>query len=184
MLIAHVVPGYFAAVASQRSWDTGWSRGRWLVLWAVALGSTVAPDLDVVYNGLFRGFVNHSTLWTHSAFVYAGVALAWWLAWRSRHSLRLGYPGMLLLLLAAGGFSHLTLDAIAHRTPLLYPLSQAMIGFAPKRVVEGGLLAYVTDPIFLLEPLLIAVALVHWLQRKRHSLRRPSSWRGGSPEVE
>ena len=165
MLIAHVVPGYLAAAQSQRFWDPAWSRGQRLGLWAVALGTAVAPDLDVVYNGLFRGFVNHSTLWTHSLFVYGAAGLVGWLVWRSQ---RWRYLGLLLLLLAAGGLSHLALDAVAHRTPLLYPLSLTMIGTAPRQVLEGGLRAYVTHPIILLELALIAAGIVHRLVQTRH----------------
>ncbi len=35
------------------------------------------------------------------------------------------------------------------------------VGIAPKRVIVGGFWAYITDPVFLLEPLLIAAALAH-----------------------
>ncbi len=70
MLLAHLVPGYFAAALTQPHWDPKWNTTRRVILWGVALGSTAIPDVDVVYNTTFRGFINHSTLWTHSIFVY------------------------------------------------------------------------------------------------------------------
>jgi hypothetical protein len=70
---------------------------------------------------------------------------------------------MMFLLLGIGWGSHLVLDMVVHRTPLFYPLSDVMMGYAPARVYEGGLFYYLTDPIFLLEPLLFAVAACHWL---------------------
>jgi len=155
MLVAHIVPGYFAAAKSQSHWKPECGRGQRALLWATALASTVVPDLDVVYNALFRGFFNHSTLWTHSLFVYLGIGLLWWVL---RHVERCSYLRTLMGLVAVGGL----LDIIAHGTPLLYPVSMMMIGIAPARVVEGGVWAYLTDPIFLLEPLTMTLAVVHW----------------------
>jgi hypothetical protein len=129
------------------------------LLWAAALGSTVAPDLDVVYNALFRGFVNHSMLWTHSLFLYLAIGLGWSTLCYVK---RWPYLKLLVGLITFGGLSHLLLDAIGHRTPLLFPFSMRMFGVAPKRVVDGGLSAYLTDPVFLLEPLAFLVAFVHW----------------------
>jgi hypothetical protein len=42
------------------------------------MGSTIAPDLDVIYNTLFRGFFNHSILWPHSLWPHLSLGLAWW----------------------------------------------------------------------------------------------------------
>ena len=117
MLGAHFVPGYFAAIKSRQDWKPQWNRSQRVVLWAVALGSTVAPDLDVIYNALFRGFFNHSTLWTHSLIPYLSIGIFWWL---------LGYSGKwrflrtLMGLMAIGGLSHMLLNVIAHGTPLLF----------------------------------------------------------------
>jgi hypothetical protein len=69
---------------------------------------------------------------------------------------------MLIGLATVGGLSHLALDVVAHNTPLFYPLSLAMIGIAPARIVEGGVWAYLTDPFFLGEPLLLTLVAVHW----------------------
>jgi len=160
MLVAHIVPGYFAAAKSQSHWKPEWSRGQRALLWATALASTVVPDLDVVYNALFRGFFNHNVLWTHSLFVYLGIGLLWWVL---RYVERCSYLSTLMGLVAVGGLSHLALDIIAHGTPLLYPVSMVMIGIAPARVVEGGVWAYLTDPIFLLEPSAMTLAFVHWI---------------------
>lgn len=157
MLVAHLVPGYLAAAAVKPA--PHWTRDQRRVMWAVALGSTVFPDFDVIYNTLLRGFVNHSLLWTHSVFVWAGLGVLWGLL---RGADRWPYSRMLFGLIAVGGLSHLGLDMIAHNTPLFYPLSNRMIGIAPARVVEGGLGAYLTDPVFLLEPLLLLGALAHW----------------------
>ncbi|MFN8493909.1 MAG: hypothetical protein U0350_40295 [Caldilineaceae bacterium] len=55
------------------------------------------------------------------------------------------------------------LDVISHGTPLLYPLSLVAFGWPPQRVVEGGLWAYLTDPIFLCEPFLLGTAVTHWI---------------------
>ena len=168
MLVAHLVPGYFAAAKSQPRWKPEWNVGQRALLWAAALGSTVVLDLDVIYNAAFRGFINHSTLWTHSLFVHLGVALGWWLL---RRIGRWPYLQTLVGLIAVGGLSHLALDVIAHSTPLLYPVSLVMFGFPPKRVVEGGFWAYVTDPIFLLEPFLLTLATVHWTPSRKPTRR-------------
>jgi len=162
VLAAHLVPGYLAAAESQSSWKPAWSKPQRLLLWITALGSTVVPDLDVLYNAVFRGFFNHSTLWTHSVFVYLGFGLLWGLL---RALKRCSYLRTLAGLVAIGGFSHLVLDVVAHGTPLLYPVSMMVFGIAPARVVEGGVWAYLTDPVFLLEPLLFATAIVHWAYR-------------------
>lgn len=184
MLLAHLAPGYFAATQSQPTWKSEWSRKQRALLWLVALGSTVAPDFDVIYNLLFRGFFNHSFLWTHSLFPYLGLAFLWWLLGfrgysqnisarsASRFSLLLefgegaggGVPYLrtLLGLAAVGGLSHVLLDVIAHSTPIFYPLSTVMIGAPSVRVLQGGVWGYLTDPIFLLEPLLLVLAGVHW----------------------
>lgn len=160
MLVAHLVPGYFTAVKTQQICGSEWNTAQKTLAWSVALGSTIAPDLDVVYNVLFCGFFNHSTLWTHSVFVYLGFGLLW-LVWRK--SKRFVYFGTLMGLVAVGGLSHLVLDIIAHGTPILYPVSMMIFGIAPQRVIDGGVWAYLTDPIFLLEPLLIGVAVCHWI---------------------
>lgn len=160
MLAAHLVPGYFASVKSRSTWKPKWSNKQRALLWATALGSTIVPDMDVVYNALFRGFFNHSTLWTHSLFVYLVIELAWLVLSTLK---RWPYLKTLAGLIAFGGFSHLTLDAITHGTPLLYPISMKVFGIAPDRVIEGGIWAYLTDPIFLLEPILFSIAIVHWV---------------------
>jgi hypothetical protein len=159
MLAAHLVPGYFAAVRSQSKWKPEWSTGQRTLLWVAALGSTFLPDADVIYNTLFRGFINHSVLWTHSLLVHFGIGLCWWLL---RLFGRWPYLQTLVGLVAIGGLSHLALDVIAHNTPLFYPVTLVMIGVAPVRIVEGGVWAYLTDPLFLLEPLLLTLVAVHW----------------------
>ena len=168
MLIAHIGPGYFAAAQSESHWQRKWNRGRRALVWIVALGSTIAPDLDVIYNTLFRGFFNHSTLWTHSLFPYVIMLFIWGLL---RRAGRWPYLQLLIWLAAIGGLSHVSLDMIAHSTPLLYPFSMVMVGIPPARVVEGGLWAYVTDPIFLLEPCLLTLAGVHWLRNYSRTRR-------------
>lgn len=170
MLIAHIVPGYFTAQTQSRrrlEWG-GWRR---TVLWVVALSSTVAPDLDVIWNALFHGLFNHSTVWTHSLFVHGGILAVWWALKRAG---RWPYLQVLVGLVAIGGLSHILLDMIAHGTPLLYPFSMTMFGIPPARVVEGGVRAYLTDPIFLLEPCLLTLAGAHWFcaQPSRQLVRR------------
>jgi len=49
---------------------------------------------------------------------------------------------------------------------MLYPVSMMIFGIAPQRVIEGGVWAYLTDPIFLLEPLLFSVAILHWINHQ------------------
>ena len=163
MLIAHLVPGYFAAIKSQQNWSPDWNRSQHTLLWAVAIGSTVAPDVDVIYNTLFRGFVNHSTLWTHSLIPYLGIGLLWWLL---RHTKKWPFLRTLVGFIVIGGLSHLILDVIAHGTPLLYPISLKMFGMPPARVVEGGIWAYLTGPIFLLEPLALTLLFCHWINNQ------------------
>lgn len=160
MLVAHLVPGYLAATTMQARWPRTWTRRRRVILWLIALGSTVAPDVDVVYNAVFRGFLNHSTLWTHSAFAWAGLTLTWLML---RIGGRLPYARTAIGLAVLGWLSHLLLDAISHGTPLFYPLSLYMFGAPSPRVLEGGFWAYISDPIFLSEPLLIGAAAAHWI---------------------
>lgn len=160
MLIAHLVPGYFAAVISRLNWKPEWNKSRRMLLWAAALGSTFAPDVDVIYNALFRGFINHSTLWTHSLIPHLGVGLLWWIL---SYLKKWPFLQTLIGLVTVGGLSHLALDVIAHSTPLLYPFSLTMFGIPPTRVVKGGILAYLTDPIFLFEPLALTLLACHWI---------------------
>lgn len=160
MLLAHLVPGYFSAVNTAAHQKVAWSRWQHWGLRAVALGSTVAPDSDVLYNAIFRGFFNHTWLWTHSLFPYLGIGLGWLLLWLSG---RWPYLQTLVGLAALGGLSHLALDVVAHSTPIFYPLSPVMVGAPSARVLTGGVVGYLTDPIFLCEPLLIALAAVHWV---------------------
>lgn len=168
VLVAHIVPGYFAAIQSKPYWQPSWSSRQRALLWMVAVGSPVAPDLDVIYNVLFRGFSNHSTLWTHSLFVHVIPLLVWWILQRIG---RWPYLQTLMWLAAIGGLSHLLLDVIAHSTPLLYPFSMTMFGIPPQRVVEGGVWAYLTDPIFLFEPCLLTLAAIHWAKHHLHDQR-------------
>jgi hypothetical protein len=160
VLAAHLVPGYFAVVTSQPQWRREWKKWQQVVLWTAALASTFAPDLDVIYNALFHGFVNHNILWTHSVFVHLSIGLCWWLL---RGIRRWPYLQTLVGLVVVGGLSHLVLDVVSHGTPLLYPVSLYMFGAPSTRVLEGGVLAYVTDPIFLAEPFLLALAVAHWI---------------------
>jgi membrane-bound metal-dependent hydrolase YbcI (DUF457 family) len=168
LLAAHLVPGYFAAVASQSQWQLAWNKKQRSILWVAALASTVIPDSDVIYNWLFRGFFHHSTLWTHSLFVHLGIGLCWWSLRRIR---RWPYLQMLMGLVALGGLSHLVLDVVSHSTPLFYPLSLYMVGAPSTRVLEGGVLGYMTDPIFLSEPLFLAVAIAHWIVSRKPTPR-------------
>lgn len=170
MLFAHLVPGYFAAELSQPYWNPQWGVGHRVVLWGVAFGSSVLPDSDVVYNVAFRGFINHSTLWTHSVFVYgifAILGLGLYLAHRWQ------FLQFILGLTALGGFAHILLDVVSHGTPSFYPVSMMFVTLAPRRVMVGGFWAYITDPIFLLEPLLISFTLVYivWHLRISRVLR-------------
>jgi membrane-bound metal-dependent hydrolase YbcI (DUF457 family) len=165
MLAAHLVPGYFAATKSQGNWLPEWNGSQRALLWGAALASTVAPDLDVVYNALFRGFFNHSVLWTHSIFVYLAFGLVWLALWIMK---RAPYVRTVAGLVACGGLSHLLLDIVAHGTPIFYPISMQVFGIAPQRVIDGGLWAYLTDPIFLLEPLFFGFVVVHWVRRQKH----------------
>ena len=169
MLVAHLVPGYFAAVRSQALRRTEWSHRRRIVLWVAALGSTVASDLDVIYNFVLRGFFGHSTLWTHSIFPHLGLLLIWWVMQRIG---QWPYLQIMIGLVAVGGFSHLLLDVVAHSTPLLYPFSMFMFGVPSEHVLEGGVRGYLTDPIFLLEPLLVALAVRHWIIHRSEAMPR------------
>jgi hypothetical protein len=163
MLIVHLVPGYFAAVKSQPGWKPEWHQNQRTVLWVAALGSTILPDVDVVYNVLFRSFFNHSILWTHSLIPHLGVG-GLWLVLRSLK--RWPYMQTFIGLVAVGGLSQLDLDVIAHGTPLLYPFSLMMFGLPSARVVEGGVWAYLTDPIFLVEPLGLTLCACHWILKR------------------
>jgi hypothetical protein len=158
MLIAHLVPGYAAAVFTRSHWNAEWTCTHRAGLWIAALGSTFAPDLDVIYNIITRGIVNHNVLWTHSLFLHGGIALIWLILRRTK---RWHYGQFVVGLVAWGGLSHLALDMIAHNTPIFYPLSLRMIGIAPQSIVEGGFRAYLTHPLILVELALIVVMVAH-----------------------
>jgi hypothetical protein len=158
MLAAHLVPGYFVTEQSQSAWKPEWTPRQKALLWVVGLGSTIVPDLDVIYNAVFRGFINHSLLWTHSVFVYMALGFLYILPVLKRWP----YLRMVLGLITAGGLSHIALDIVGHGTPLLYPFSMIFVGVAPTRVVEGGIWAYLTGPLFLVEPFLLSLAVIHW----------------------
>jgi hypothetical protein len=158
MVFAHVVPGYFAAAKVTRGAATDWSRNQRIAIWVVALGATVLPDLDVMYNAFFRGFINHSTFWTHSVFVYLGIGMVAAILW---FGFRWKFAAVLVGLIAFEGVGHIFLDVISHGSMLFYPVSVDFLGTAPRRVIVGGFWAYITDPIFLLEPFLIAIMLLH-----------------------
>jgi hypothetical protein len=160
LLAAHLVPGYFAAVAWRSQWRADWNNRQRGILWISVLTATFAPDLDVIYNLLFRGFFGHTTLWTHSIFNYLGIVACWLLL---RSSGRWPYLQALVGLTALGGLSHLAMDVVSHGTPLFYPFSLDLIGLPSTRVLKGGLWGYLTDPIFLLEPVLVTTAAVHWV---------------------
>jgi hypothetical protein len=160
MLVAHLVPGYFSAVWSRQYWNSEWSETQRVGLWLAALGSTVAPDVDVMFNVVFRGFFGHSTLWTHSIFVHGAIGLCWYALHIAG---RWPYIQTLVGLVAIGGLSHLLLDVIAHSTPLFYPLSLYMAGVASAHVLERGLWGYLTDPVVLLEPLLLGLVYARWV---------------------
>lgn len=170
MLFAHFVPGYFAAALSQPYWNPKWSTPQRVVLWGAALGSTALPDTDVVYNAFFNGFINHSTVWTHSIFLYS-IFGAIWLGLYLAHQLE--FLRLVCALIALGGSSHILLDVVSHGTPFLFPVSNAFVSLAPRRVMIGGFWAYVTDPVFLLEPLLIGFAIAYfiWHLKATRSLR-------------
>lgn len=157
MLLAHIVPGYFAARLTHSLWDEGWTKQQRTGLWIAAITSTIAPDADVVYNSLFRGFTNHSVLWTHSLFPHFVIAILWLIMPNGK---RWSYLRTLVMLVAIGGVSHLVLDVIVHGTPLVYPFSSYMVGWPPQQVIDGGLWGYLTHPIFLLEPLLLSAAAI------------------------
>lgn len=123
MLAAHLVPGYFAVVATKPQWKPEWNRWQRRLLWSAAFASTVLPDIDVIYNAFFRGFINHSWLWTHSCFACAGLGLLW-LCLKQKAEWQ--YAQILVGLIALGWLSHLVLDVISHGTPLFYPVSPVM----------------------------------------------------------
>lgn len=89
-----------------------------------------------------------------------GLVLIWWLMRRSGNR---PYLQTMIGLIAIGALSHLLLDVVAHSTPLLYPFSMIMVGAPSEHVLNGRVWGYFTDPIFLLEPLLIAFAVGHWI---------------------
>ena len=159
MLVAHLSPGYFAARYSQKYWHPAWNRGQRVALWGIAIGSTVYPDFDVIHNILFYGVPNHyyATLWTHSIFPSLTATLLTILLHITNRG---SYLKTALSLFAIGTFSHLVLDVIAHNTPLFYPLTLQMIGNAPQRIVDGGLRAYITDPLLILEFVLLAAMVL------------------------
>jgi hypothetical protein len=172
MLFAHAVPGYFAAALTEPHWRPEWTRAQRLLLWGAALVSVGAPDADVLFNVAFRGFVNHSVGWTHSIFLHGAVALV---GLALRRGGRWPYLQMLVGLVAVGGLSHLLLDVVSHGTPMFAPFSMAMIGAAPARVVQDGVWAYVSDPSFLAEPLLLAPAALHAAWQRAPRYRRPAA---------
>lgn len=163
MLIAHLVPGYFNGIISQPKWEQNWTQNQQILLWTFAFTGTFVPDIDVIFNILFHGVFNHSTLLTHSLFPVLIFIMIWSIC---KYVLHRDYFAEIWKLLAISWLSHIILDALVHKTPLLYPLSSEIIGYAPYRVYVGGIWYYLTDPIFLLELLLIAMGVGHWLYQR------------------
>lgn len=168
MLLAHIAPAYFAVEVSKSSWSLEWGPWQRATLWIVAVSSTIAPDTDVIVNVVTKGFAGHSTLWTHSVFPYLILALGYAML---KHAKIAPFLSICIGLMVVGGLSHLVLDVIAHGTPLLYPISPAMFGFPPSSVVEGGLVAYLTHPILLIELVLVGLAAAHWIANRGVSRR-------------
>ena len=159
MLIAHIVPGYFAAVRSQKRRRSDWTGLKRAALWAAAISGTVFPDADVIGNLLFNRAFGHHVLWTHAIWAPVALLILCRLVLRSPRYL---WANSAFNLFAVGWLSHIGLDLLVHGTPLFYPLS--MIGFelAPSSIVEGGLWTYLSHPLFLLEPLMLIAAVLHW----------------------
>jgi hypothetical protein len=163
LLVAHLVPGYLAVSISRKRWKEDWSGTQRAVLWIAGLAATVVPDLDVIYNWIFRGFFGHTILWTHSIFVHLAIVMLWLLL---RGNDNWAYARTLVGLVALGGLSHLALDIVSHGTPLFYPFTWTLVGSPSQQVLTGGVWGYLTDPIFLLEPLLLALAGAYWVIRQ------------------
>lgn len=162
MLIAHAVSAYFAVKLTQTQWDEDWSQAQRWLLASIAVGSTILPDADVVYNIVVRGFANHSLLGTHSIWLYSIFMLSAIICKLAKWH----YLAWCLGFIALGGYSHILLDAIVHNTPLFYPLSMQMVGTAPQSIVEGGTPVYIRHPLFLLEIALWGAVLLHWFHKK------------------
>lgn len=173
MLLAHIVPAYFAVDVLKPKWSREWGRWQRVILWIVAIGSTIAPDSDVIINVLTKGFAGHSTLWTHSIIPYLVLGLGCMMLKRAKRAPLLS---MCITLVLVGGLSHLVLDVIVHGTPLLYPINLTMFGFPPRAVVEGGLVAYLTHPILLLELILVGLVAAHWIAGRSQRIRSRNSW--------
>jgi len=116
MLMAHVVPAYFALAVSKPEWKPEWTENRRALLVFAAYVSAVWPDADAIYNTLFREmYFRHSILWAHCLIPHLCICLTWLVL---RCYKRLPYLQILVGLIAFGGLSHLALDVIAHGTPL------------------------------------------------------------------
>ncbi len=160
MLFAHIVPGYFAGAIGISRRQSEWTPTQRITLWAAALGGSVAPDFGAVYNIVFHGTYDHCTLWTHSIFVYLGIGLLWFALHESRQA---RFLEVMVGLVAIGGLSHLVLDIVAHGTRIFYPISMATVGIPCEYLARGSGWAYVTSPLFLLEPILLTLAFIHWV---------------------
>lgn len=163
LLVSDLVPGYVAVMRSHAHWKPEWSQKQRAALWISALGSTAAPDLHVMYNTVFQGFCGHTILLTYNVLHYVGLALIWWLL---RRTGRVPYVRTMTGLIAAGGLSHVFLNVVAHGTSLLYSPSMHGFGSSWLRMLERGLIPYLKDPVFLLEPFLIGLAVARWLTRR------------------
>lgn len=164
MLIAHLVPGYWGVIYTQKDARPRLTKYQQVLLWGASFAGTVYPDLDVIINLLFRHSFQHQILWTHG--IWGAVIMAAAGRLFLNHN-RCTFVRSAVYLFAFGWLSHIFLDLIVHGTPLFYPFS--MIGFelAPKQIVEGGAAAYLAHPLFLLEPLLISTVVIHLALTRR-----------------
>jgi membrane-bound metal-dependent hydrolase YbcI (DUF457 family) len=168
MLIAHVVPAYFALAVSKPKWKPEWPENRRALLVLAAYVSAVWPDADAIYNTLFREmYFRHSILWTHSLIPHLCICLVWLLL---RCYKRLPYLQTLVGLVEFGGLSHLALDVIAHGTPLHYPFSMFMFRIPYMSATQGGIWAYLSSPVCLFEPIMFALVARHWILQRNFSI--------------
>lgn len=157
MFVAHAPVGYIThRLLFPRAEKLGVTR-RTFLFWAVF--GAVAPDLDLFYFFL----IDHRQ---HPHHAYASHwPLCWVLLlllaalWFGRDRRR----GALALVFSLGGLLHMVLDTVAGDIRWLAPFSdRAYALFHVQAVLQPWWLSFFVHPSFLLELLLVALALVLW----------------------
>lgn len=150
MFVAHLPAGYLLTRRIARR-PSAWQ-------WAVGLGASVLPDLDLVRFYLFdHRRVPHHAYGTHEPLWWALVAIpSFGAAWLQRSR-----EGALMVAVFFGNvFGHLALDTVVGRIRWLAPFSERSFAFVTVPAVHGWWVwSFVLHWTFLVEVVITACAI-------------------------